>query len=81
MPSISQYHREESEAVIPDAHGAGGEGVEPKPAERAATHPHPYKMFAKRDSAPCSTLKANCHFLSIGCWHSKVAFIWPHVLA
>jgi len=26
----------------------GGEGVEPKPAERAATHPHPYKIFAKR---------------------------------
>jgi hypothetical protein len=59
----------------------GGEGVTSPASARAATHPHPYKIFAKRDSAPCSTLKVNCHFLSIGCWHSKVAFIWPHVLA
>ena len=47
MPSISQYHREESESVIPDASGIGGEGVEHS-AGRSRMTPESQKRNGRR---------------------------------
>lgn len=68
-----------SNAAIPKADRGGG-GHESGQRESCDASPRSY-FFRQRGRSLRRTSKAKRRLLSIGCWHSKVAFIWPHVLA